>query len=68
LTTAGDAATPTAAGPGAPVVSAATSLRDVLSLLLACGADAAAVVEAGGTSSGAVSLATIRGRAAARTS
>ena len=36
LTTAGEAATPTSApaGPGAPVVSPATSLRDVLSLLL----------------------------------
>ena len=68
LTTAGEAATPTPAGPGAPVVSPATSLRDVLSLLLACGADAAAVVDAGGTSVGAVSLATIRERAAARKS
>jgi osmoprotectant transport system ATP-binding protein len=68
LTTAGDAATPIPAGPGAPVVSAATSLRDVLSLLLACGADAAAVVDAVGAPFGAISLATIRERAAARTS
>jgi osmoprotectant transport system ATP-binding protein len=68
LTTAGEAATPTVAGPGAPVASPTTSLRDVLSLLLACGADAAAVVDAGGTSVGAVSLATIRERAAARKS
>jgi osmoprotectant transport system ATP-binding protein len=68
LTTAGEAATPTPAGPGAPVVSPATSLRDVLSLLLACGADAAAVVDVGGTPSGAISLATIRDRAAARNS
>jgi len=68
LTTAGDAATPTPAGPGAPVVSAATSLRDVLSRLLACGADAAAVVDVGGTPVGAISLATIRERAAARNS
>jgi osmoprotectant transport system ATP-binding protein len=68
LTTAGEAATPTSAGAGAPVVSAATSLRDVLSLLLACGADAAVVVDAGGTPSGAISLATIRARAAARNS
>jgi osmoprotectant transport system ATP-binding protein len=68
LTTAGEAATPAPAGPGAPVVSPATSLRDVLSLLLACGADAAAVVDAAGTPSGAISLATIRERAAARTS
>jgi osmoprotectant transport system ATP-binding protein len=68
LTTAGDAATPTPAGPGAPVVSAATSLRDVLSLLLACGAEAAAIVGVSGTPVGAVSLATIRERAAARTS
>ena len=66
LTTAGEAATPTSAGPGAPVVSAATSLRDVLSLLLASGADAAAVTDAGGTSFGAVSLAAIRERAVAR--
>jgi osmoprotectant transport system ATP-binding protein len=68
LTTAGEAATPTSGNPGAPVVSAATSLRDVLSLLLASGADAAAVVDAGGTSFGAISLATIRERAAARNS
>jgi osmoprotectant transport system ATP-binding protein len=68
LTTAGEAATPTSAGPGAPVVSPATSLRDVLSLLLASGADAAAVVDAGGTRLGAISLTTIRERAAARNS
>ena len=68
LTTAGEAATPTSAGPGAPVVPAATTLRDVLSLLLACGADAAAVIDVDGTSSSAISLATIRERAAARTS
>jgi osmoprotectant transport system ATP-binding protein len=68
LTTAGEAVTPIAAGPGAPVVSATTSLRDVLSLLLSCGADAAAVVDIGGTPVGAVSLATIRERAAAPTS
>jgi osmoprotectant transport system ATP-binding protein len=67
LTTAGEAAAPTSAGPGAPVVSAATSLRDVLSLLLASGADAAAVVDAGGRPFGAITLATIRARAAART-
>jgi osmoprotectant transport system ATP-binding protein len=66
LTTAGEAATPTAAGPGAPVVSPATSLRDVLSLLLARGADSAAVVDGDGKPAGAVSLATIRERAAAR--
>jgi osmoprotectant transport system ATP-binding protein len=66
LTTAGEAATRISASPGAPVVSPATSLRDVLSLLLASGADAAAVVDAGGTPSGAISLATIRERAAAR--
>jgi osmoprotectant transport system ATP-binding protein len=69
LTTAGEAATRiSAASPGAPVVSPATSLRDVLSLLLASGADAATVVDAGGTPSGAISLATIRERAAARKS
>ena len=68
LTTAGEAATPISTAADAPVVSAATSLRDVLSLLLTSGADAAAVVDAGGTPSGAVSLATIRERAAARTS
>jgi osmoprotectant transport system ATP-binding protein len=68
LTTAGEAATPIAADPGAPVVSPATSLRDVLSLLLACGADSAAVVDVGGAAVGAISLATIRERAAARNS
>jgi osmoprotectant transport system ATP-binding protein len=68
LTTAGEAASPAAASPGAPVVTATTSLRDVLSLLLASGADVAAVVDAGGTPSGAVSLMAIRERAAARNS
>jgi osmoprotectant transport system ATP-binding protein len=68
LTTAGEAATAPSAGPGAPVVSAATSLRDVLSLLLTCGAEAAAIVGVSGTPVGAVSLATIRERAAARAS
>src|SRR5260221_1450958 len=66
LTTAGEAAVAKSAGPDAPVVTATTSLRDVLSLLLACGVDAAGVVDAGGTSLGAISLATIRERAAAR--
>ena len=68
LTTAGEAATPASASPGAPVVAATTTLRDVLSLLLASGADAAAVVDAGGAPSGAVSLMAIRERAAARKS
>jgi len=66
LSTAGEAATSAPAGASAPVVSPATSLRDLLSLLLAAGADAAAVVDAGGTPLGSVSLATIRERAAAR--
>jgi osmoprotectant transport system ATP-binding protein len=62
LTSAGDAAKP-AAGPmpGAPTVAAGTSLRDVLSLLLQSGADAANVADSGGT----VSLAAIREHAAA---
>jgi CBS domain-containing protein len=72
LTTAGEAATPASASlgapPSAPVVAATTTLRDVLSLLLASGADAAAVVDAGGAPSGAVSLMAIRERAAARKS
>jgi osmoprotectant transport system ATP-binding protein len=68
LMTAGEAASPAATSPGAPVVAATTSLRDVLSLLLASGADVAAVVDAGGTPSGAVSLTAIRERAAARNS
>jgi len=45
LTTAGDAATQTTPGGEAPSVASSTSLRDVLSLLLASGADAANVVE-----------------------
>jgi osmoprotectant transport system ATP-binding protein len=68
LTTAGEAAAATSATPGAPVVAATTTLRDVLSLLLANGADVASVVDAGGTPVGAVSLAAIRKRAAARQS
>jgi len=66
LTTAGEAAVAKSAGPDAPVVMATTSLRDVLSLLLASGVDAAGVVDAGGKPLGAISLATIRERAAAR--
>jgi osmoprotectant transport system ATP-binding protein len=47
----------------APVVAPATSLRDVLSVLLASGVDVATVAEAGGSPLGTVSLATIRERA-----
>jgi osmoprotectant transport system ATP-binding protein len=68
LTTAGEAAAATPASPDAPVVAATTTLRDVLSLLLASGADVASVVDAGGAPVGAVSLAAIRERAAARQS
>jgi osmoprotectant transport system ATP-binding protein len=68
LTTAGEAAVATPASPGAPVVAATSTLRDVLSLLLASGADVASVVDAGGAPVGAVSLAAIRERAAARQS
>ena len=63
LITAGTVATAGPAGPGAPVVAPSTSLRDVLSVLLASGADAAAVAETGGSPLGTVSLATIRERA-----
>jgi osmoprotectant transport system ATP-binding protein len=65
LTTAGEAAAATPASADAPVVAATTTLRDVLSLLLASGADVASVVDAGGAPVGAVSLAAIRDRAAA---
>jgi osmoprotectant transport system ATP-binding protein len=65
LVTAGAAADPTPPGPGAPVVSSTTSLRDVLSILLASHADVAAVTHADGTLRGTVSLSAIRDRAAA---
>jgi osmoprotectant transport system ATP-binding protein len=64
LIAAGTVASPRAAAPGAPVVAAATSLRDVLSILLETGADAATVADADGPPLGAVSLSTIRERAA----
>jgi osmoprotectant transport system ATP-binding protein len=61
LATAGDIATPGEAPAGAPTVAPTTSLRDVLSILLASGADAAWVA-----GSGIVTLAAIRHRAAAK--
>jgi osmoprotectant transport system ATP-binding protein len=64
LVTAGAAAEPAAAPPDAPEVDATYSLRDVLSVLLASGADVAAVRYAGGTR-GSVSLGLIRARATA---
>jgi osmoprotectant transport system ATP-binding protein len=64
LVTAGAAAESAPAPAGAPVVEATTSLRDVLSVLLASGADVAAVRHAGGTR-GSVSLGLIRARATA---
>jgi len=64
LITAGAVASPPVAGPGAPVVAPSTSLRDVLSVLLESGADAATVAEAGGAPLGALSLSVIRARAA----
>jgi osmoprotectant transport system ATP-binding protein len=64
LVNAGAAAEPAAAPPDAPEVDATDSLRDVLSVLLASGADVAAVRYVGGTR-GSVSLGLIRARAAA---
>jgi osmoprotectant transport system ATP-binding protein len=64
LATAADAATQATPGDKAPSVGSSTSLRDVLSLLLASGADTAKVVNDDGTPAGTVSLATIRERAA----
>jgi len=64
LITAGAVARPEPAGPGAPVVAPSTSMRDVLSVLLASGADAATVAEAGRSPLGAISLSMIRERAA----
>ena len=61
LTTAGEAASPGDAPPGSPVADRSTSLRDVLSLLLASGADTVIVRGAG-----IVTLAAIRARAAAK--
>jgi osmoprotectant transport system ATP-binding protein len=66
LVTAGTAAEAAPAAAGAPEVAATASLRDVLSLLLASGADAAMVRDADGSVPGTVSLAAIRARAAAR--
>jgi len=65
LITADAAAVPAAAGPGAPAVLPSASLRDVLSVLLASGADSAAVTDADGASHGSISLAAIRERASA---
>jgi osmoprotectant transport system ATP-binding protein len=65
LITAGERAGAAPADPGAPVVAPSTSLRDVLSILLASGADAATVAEAGGSRLGTVSLAMIREQARA---
>jgi osmoprotectant transport system ATP-binding protein len=64
LITAGAVARPPTADPGAPVVAPATSLRDVLSVLLETGTDAATVAEAGSPPLGAVSLSMIREHAA----
>ena len=66
LITADAIASPPAAGPGAPVVAPSTSLRDVLSVLLESGADAATVADANGSPLGAVSLSMIREHAAPR--
>jgi osmoprotectant transport system ATP-binding protein len=63
LITAGAVATAGPAALGAPIVAPSTSLREVLSLLLASGADAATVTEAGGPPLGTVSLVAIRERA-----
>ena len=60
LATAGAAATPPRPASGAPVVEPLTSLRDVLSLLLATGADSVAVAAADGSVLGGVSLSAIR--------
>jgi osmoprotectant transport system ATP-binding protein len=65
LITAGAAAVQAAAGPGAPAVLSSASLRDVLSALLASGADSAAVTDADGALRGSISLAAIRERASA---
>jgi osmoprotectant transport system ATP-binding protein len=66
LATASEAATPAPAPAGAPRVPADATLRDVLSILLAQGADTAAVVDADGTSIGSLTLAAIRDRVAPR--
>jgi osmoprotectant transport system ATP-binding protein len=67
LVTAGAAVETAPAPAGAPEVAATGSLRDVLSLLLASGADVAAVREADGAVRGSIALAAIRARAAANT-
>ena len=64
LIPAGAVAVATPAGPGAPVVPASASLRDVLSLLLGSGADTAAVAGADDVPVGSITLAAIRARAA----
>jgi osmoprotectant transport system ATP-binding protein len=65
LITAGAAAISASATPGAPAVLPSASLRDVLSVLLASGADTAAVTGADGAPHGSISLAAIRERASA---
>jgi osmoprotectant transport system ATP-binding protein len=66
LATAVEAAVPAPAPPDAPRIPAATSLRDALSILLAEGADVAAVVGVDGASIGSLALAAIRDRVAPR--
>ena len=61
LTTAGAAAAPPLPAPGAPVAAASASLREVLSLLLATGADSALVRGDDGSALGGISLSAIRG-------
>jgi osmoprotectant transport system ATP-binding protein len=64
LITTGDAALPGSAPDDAPAISASTSLRDALSLLLTKGKDTAAVLDAAGATFGTITLTAIRERAA----
>jgi osmoprotectant transport system ATP-binding protein len=65
LITAGQLMQADRAPAGAPHVAGATPLRDALSILLAAGADVAAVVDAAGAAIGSVTLAAIKAHAVA---
>jgi osmoprotectant transport system ATP-binding protein len=64
LVTAGEAAGPDLPPAGAPTVTAAVSLREALSVLLARNCDVASVVDSTGIPAGTLTLAAIRARAA----
>jgi osmoprotectant transport system ATP-binding protein len=64
LVTAGETAQPRLPPPGAPAVAAAATLREALSVMLATGAEAVAVLDENSNAIGAVTLGMIREHAA----